>query len=147
MAPPKTCSQKVSKEELAMTGMILWFLWKRRNDLVWNGKRISDRGLINLIGVSLSQWQHAQTLFKTTGPMQSTCVNQSWTKPDHGWIKCNVDAVVFSDMRRIDFGFILPGAMIAAKNGLMHGPMESNVVKALSCREVLAFELVEDNGI
>ncbi|KAM7491307.1 hypothetical protein LguiA_034228 [Lonicera macranthoides] len=45
-----------STEDFFIVAMILWALWKRRNDVVWNTKNWSDFSVVRRALDSLSQW-------------------------------------------------------------------------------------------
>jgi hypothetical protein len=70
--------------------LILWVVWRNRNDKVWNDVKESGRSL----GIAvLQQWQQwnsvQQHSLSTTQQQQPT---SSWQKPAINWYKCNVDA-------------------------------------------------------
>ncbi|EEF30380.1 conserved hypothetical protein [Ricinus communis] len=65
-----------------------------------------------------------------------------WTCPVEGWLKCNIDVVVFVANNRLGFGFIFQndsGTFRAATNGLISGPLDPQVAEALSLREDLCW--------
>ena len=67
---------------------------------------------------------------------------QKWQKPNEGWFKCNVDAALLNQYNQIGYGCVIrddQGEFIAARNGVLNGPMNPALAKALSCKEALSW--------
>ena len=65
-----------------------------------------------------------------------------WIRPEPGWLKCNIDAAIFNQQDYIGTGWVIrneDGAMVAAKNGILHGFIDPAVAEALSCRKALSW--------
>jgi hypothetical protein len=79
-----------AKENHDTTGcfaLILWVVWRNRNDKVWNDVKESGRSL----GIAvLQQWNSVQQHSHST--TQQQLPTSSWQKPAINWYKCNVDA-------------------------------------------------------
>ena len=61
-----------------------------------------------------------------------------WEKPKFGWVKCNVDAVVFASQGKIGFGCVLrssEGCFLAARCAGMAGSFGAQEAEALGIRE------------
>ena len=53
----------------------------------------------------LKQWKDA---YSSDGDfINSRVVETRWTKPQHNWSKCNVDAATFGGLSQLGFGFVL----------------------------------------
>ena len=73
---------------------------------------------------NLIDWKMASTAQYDN--VQTGCddATKTWRKPDIGWLKCNVDVVIFSQQGLIRYGCVIRnehGSLIAAKNGLIFG--------------------------
>ena len=71
-----------------------------------------------------------------------TDLSVRWTKPEAGWLKCNVDAAIFNQEGYIGFGCVIrneEGVKVAAKNGILYGVLDPAMAEAMSCREVLSW--------
>lgn len=67
---------------------------------MWNAK-FRSAVLVHLHGVGfLSEWCAANPL-----AMSNTASSSSlWRRPSFGWVKCNVDAVVFEALNKLGHG-------------------------------------------
>ncbi|KAH9724792.1 putative reverse transcriptase/RNA-dependent DNA polymerase [Citrus sinensis] len=133
------------KEDCKLVVMVCWWLWLNRNDKVWNGHSSSARSLVNVAGHYLFSWQEAKRKnFITVEEEQEQLGHGSvcWGKPPQGWLKCNVDAGVFSSQSRYSFGGVIRdsgGAFIAAKCQRFPGLFRPREAEALAVCEALSW--------
>ena len=121
-----------------MSAMIVWSIWNNRNDLVWNENRKQDALVIRTVHDSVIQCQLACANHHTGSQISVEDKVHTWRKPV--WLKCNVDVAIFNQKCCIGHGCVLKnrqGLLVAAKNGLMHGPLDPMVAEAMSCKEAL----------
>lgn len=131
-----------NSEAIQLSCVILWSLWKNRNDVIWKNLRKWPSAIVNLAGSFLAQWQHAQILINGDLLSDQNSGVVSWCKPACGWLKCNVDGAVFSSESKLGFGMVLrnsEGTMIAARCGSILGPADSVLAEAVSFREALSW--------
>lgn len=74
--------------------MILWWLWKWRNNFIFQGK---DKQISNRIEWIRNQQREITEAFKETGPVQgihNRYINKmiKWQVPEEGWVAINTDA-------------------------------------------------------
>ncbi|KAL9433206.1 hypothetical protein AB3S75_028098 [Citrus x aurantiifolia] len=66
----------------------------------------------------------------------------SWEKPEFGWVKRNVDAVVFASQERIELGCVIhnsDGRFFAARCVGRFGTFSAREAEALGIREALSW--------
>jgi len=86
--------------------MMLWCLWRRRNDKVWDGETKDERLVVQLARELLSQWCTVRD--KNEQQQQPLpCIQQEWQPPEPDYIKCNVDAALFRQERAFGIGMCL----------------------------------------
>jgi ribonuclease HI len=81
-----------AEEETGIAGgvaLILWAVWRNRNEKVWNGATDSGRS----IGITaMQQWQQWSSVQHQHASVQQQQHTLTWQKPPMNWFKCNVDA-------------------------------------------------------
>ena len=134
---------KCSKEECNLVVMVCWKLWLNRNDKVWNGHNGRAKSLVNAAGHYLFQWQEAKRKnFIIIEKVQLGHGSVCWVKPPLGWLKCNVDARIFSSQGRYSFGGVIRdygGGFVAAKCQSFSGLFRPREAEALAVREALSW--------
>lgn len=86
---------------------MLWCIWRRRNDKVWEGEVQNVRMAVQLAREGIFQWQNARKCQKNSEQQQEQQQNISWQPPDQGYVKCNVDAALFSDQKCFGVGMCI----------------------------------------
>ncbi|CAH9097981.1 unnamed protein product [Cuscuta epithymum] len=71
--------------------MILWSLWKRRNDVVWKKIAHTEQGVRRCAESTLHGWREAQ-IQKGGAQSHLQRPEERWKSPRSGWVKVNVDA-------------------------------------------------------
>ncbi|KAK6116806.1 hypothetical protein DH2020_049436 [Rehmannia glutinosa] len=131
-----------SPDDKCMSVMILWDLWYNRNEIVWNRKSKSAHQVLNLASSLLFQWQVAQVAEVANWNVSHSDGAMRWKRPNAGWLKCNVDAAVFTQSQKLGYSGVLrdeKGKFIAAIQGDLRGPMTPKVAEAMNFREVLSW--------
>ncbi|KAH9769784.1 putative reverse transcriptase/RNA-dependent DNA polymerase [Citrus sinensis] len=124
--------------------MICWRIWIHRNDIIWNNKISSVQQVLNSAGQLLYQWQVAkkQVYYVDDDVHRLAHGAVSWERPKFGWVKCNVDAVVFESQRRIGFGCVLcnsDGCFLATRCAGRPGIFRAREAEALSIQEAFSW--------
>jgi ribonuclease HI len=81
-----------AEEEHGIAGcvaLILWAMWRNRNDKVWNGIKESGRSIGIVV---MQQWQQWSSVQHHHASVQQQHHTLTWQKPPMNWYKCNVDA-------------------------------------------------------
>ncbi|XP_013623801.1 PREDICTED: uncharacterized protein LOC106329670 [Brassica oleracea var. oleracea] len=72
---------------------ILWHLWKRRNEVNFQGRCFSATDLVQKATQDADEWFAAQTVEeewqRKENPIKTT-TKKNWTPPEQGWNKCNI---------------------------------------------------------
>ncbi|KAG5033819.1 hypothetical protein JHK85_009120 [Glycine max] len=76
--------------------MILWSIWKNRNEKVWNNLDISPATSISLSDQFYSEWSHARRKSNNIPSLPAQQVHGTWEPPPLGYITCNV--AIFQDI-------------------------------------------------
>lgn len=82
--------------------LMIWGLWKRRNDKVWDNVTKPIQVSIQCALDLLFGWQEARKeKMLNSGAAVSRCSNEVavWSRPAAEKLKCNVDAILFEDGR------------------------------------------------
>ena len=72
---------------------IVWYLWKYRNGIIFEGKQSSAEELVIKIKEEADFWMLAQKNEKQRlreDQEAMTVVKKSWSCPPSGWLKCNI---------------------------------------------------------
>ncbi|XVF50659.1 hypothetical protein PTKIN_Ptkin04bG0119700 [Pterospermum kingtungense] len=96
-----------SNDDHASVVMVIWQIWRNRNDVVWKGRRGSASHLVHAGLNFLQQWVMAQSLLRGTGMNAGVIGDMKWQKPPSGSIKCNVDAAIFQALSKVGYGCII----------------------------------------
>ena len=89
----------------------------------------------------LKQWRHAKESQSVQDHRRIATSVARWTRPETGWIKCNIDVAIFNQEGYMGYGWVIKneeGIMIALKNGVMNGLLDPTMVEARSCRKALS---------
>lgn len=80
-------AQVSSKQTFEMVLMLMWSIWRARNDLLWSGTRTTPRE----ITVRDEEWLSVYHRWHLPCKEPRNLMKQRWSKPPEGWIKCNFD--------------------------------------------------------
>ncbi|XP_074363041.1 uncharacterized protein LOC141703396 [Apium graveolens] len=81
------------REEVERIVMIMWSLWKNRNNIVWNQKSMEASEVISSANICLNQWKNAQdkSFDNFLGFMTQADGKERWEPPQLGEVKINTD--------------------------------------------------------
>lgn len=93
-----TLMQSLAEPLRKTAAMLCWALWKRRNDLIWEGIVQLIEVVVSKTMDFLSEWKAARNSVSTWAAREDSvqAVEYYWRKPDVGSYKCNVDAAIFN---------------------------------------------------
>ncbi|CAL1353547.1 unnamed protein product [Linum trigynum] len=80
-------------EILEKLGILLWLMWNERNNHMFNKKKAEEW---EIVGRALAYWEEFQ-LHHTKEKEEREGRNDTWEKPQEGWVKLNVDAAVLAE--------------------------------------------------
>jgi ribonuclease HI len=95
-----------SEEDRATAGcfaLILWTVWKNRNDKVWNDVKESGRSIGIKVLQHWQQWCSVQHHLQSSSQQQQHL--STWQKPPMSWYKCNVDAGFHKERNKVTAGW------------------------------------------
>lgn len=131
-----------SINNLEITSVVLWSIWQNRNEEVWTG---TSKPAIFVYHTALdlySNWHDANVppLNTISIPRQQGSV--SWQPPQELFVKCNVDASIFSSLNKAGYGCIIRnhiGAVVAAIHGNLPGISNTSLAEAMGIRDALSW--------
>ncbi|KAL1090810.1 hypothetical protein V6Z11_D07G115200 [Gossypium hirsutum] len=83
--------------------IVLWSVWLHRNLFIWTGTAASPTHMIQTADNFLQHWVE-----RTEGaPNVVNDFRASWSRPEQGFLKCNVDAATFSNAGCTSFTTVL----------------------------------------
>ena len=77
-----------------LAAMVSWSLWNNRNDIVWKGRSRQAAEIIKYAEELLREWQHAKDGQRQI-QRRTTSNEATWLRLEIGWLKCNIDAIIF----------------------------------------------------
>ncbi|XP_073019350.1 uncharacterized protein [Primulina eburnea] len=123
--------------EVGKAIMIMWGLWKQRNDKLWNNKHCTSAQLVHGALQTLYDWLQAKKrgsqFHPTVQRAAPTC--KRWHKPPPHFLKCNTDATMFTNNNTFGLSSVLRdenGEFMACR--MQHSPGNTMVKEC----EVLA---------
>ncbi|XP_024634419.1 uncharacterized protein [Medicago truncatula] len=99
--PTSSCADIPQQQLFAV---ILWSLWKHRNNKVWNNVTETAQQTGERAMNFLSSWKNAQDVRNQNTNRNTHGVIDSWEKPSPGRFKCNVDASFSTTLNKVGFG-------------------------------------------
>ena len=83
----------LNEEDKRVWLWILWNLWKRRNEMLFEGRCVSAEELVQTAVKEANEWFTAQLVEEEWAQVEKinrTLVHPKWTPPIHDWIMCNI---------------------------------------------------------
>jgi ribonuclease HI len=130
---------RLTADECKDIAMILWCIWRRRNDKVWDGELKPVSIAIQLAREVLFQWQTArQTTAAPQQPQQQQTIQ--WQPSAQGVLKCNVDAAIFNEQKSFGTGICIRdhrGHVIRASTNWYEGNPLPHEAEAVGLRDAI----------
>ncbi|KAJ1408181.1 Ribonuclease H-like superfamily [Sesbania bispinosa] len=120
--------------------MMLWALWKRRNEKVWDGVQRTAREIVNRSQEAIHDWVAVKKSRDTAIDLVVTSNSTCWYPPQNGKVKCNVDAALFQDNNSYGVGLCVrdeKGNFIKAKIFYHSGTPPARKAEALGVLDAL----------
>ncbi|XP_062102876.1 uncharacterized protein LOC133813856 [Humulus lupulus] len=135
---------QLKREKRQWAVMLLWALWKSRNDLVWQQRGSEVDEVIVLEKTVLNQWISAQdrSFDLSMGLVTQTDGSEHWNPPADGMIKLNTDAALFEASQTFSFSCVArdsTGALIEAFAKNDWGAVTPEAAEALGIKEALSW--------
>lgn len=93
-----------STEECERIMATTWAIWRCRNLIVWNDKRMSPVDVIHMAAWAITEWKEVKQ--PSLEPRRSTTCRQ-WHKPPRNFVKLIIDASFFSDSLQTGVGMVV----------------------------------------
>jgi ribonuclease HI len=119
--------------------MLIWMLWKNRNNCVWNQEKETGQ---QLGYKALSFWFEWQSVQRAYGNEEQQVQQQylSWQPPPRDKYKCNVDVGVHKDVKKTSTGWCVRdfrGNFVMGGSSWIDGICSSNEGEALALLEAM----------
>ncbi|XP_074378327.1 uncharacterized protein LOC141719860 [Apium graveolens] len=129
--------------------MVIWALWKNRNDIIWNQKGMESSEVLVSAHLCFNQWKSAQdkTFDNYLGFMTQADGKEHLELPTEGKVKINTDAAIFEESRRFSYAFIARnhrGDLVEAVSSCKQGIVDPVLAEAIGVREALSW--VKERG-
>ncbi|KAF2313843.1 hypothetical protein GH714_018249 [Hevea brasiliensis] len=122
---------------------ILWNIWQHRNSSIWRNQTSTSSKIVSGAEIYLSEWTCAQE--RSSGPVladRRDSVPLSWIRPTSGYLKCNVDASIFSHCNCSGYARVIHdhrGAFKVGYGGVLLGSPTPREVEGLALRQILSW--------
>lgn len=130
-----------TRAQCALLALICWSLWNRRNKWLWNRVSVSIFGTTSSAMNLLTDWKTAQVDHVKHASASNINVRR-WQAPQQNWVKINMDAAIFADIRTIGIGGIIRdanGKFLKAICKKVEGSWSPREAEALSLKEILSW--------
>ncbi|CAJ2647435.1 unnamed protein product [Trifolium pratense] len=109
---------RLDKDQQEFFSVMVWSIWKRRNNQVWDNITDSDQTVVERARHLITSWRDAQQIRSLTNTVQTVPQKMIWVKPSHGRYKCNVDASFSLTHNKVGIGMCIRddhGRFVAAR--------------------------------
>ncbi|XP_061993305.1 uncharacterized protein LOC133711157 [Rosa rugosa] len=138
------CYTVVSLSSFSLLLMLLWGVWKERNQRLWSGKFRSAHQVYFQVVTLFHSFKAARIHEK----VKLGCQVKPWCPSSAGWLKANIDGAFDMTTRSGGLGVVIrdsDGTVVAGACGTCTDVASPMVVEALACR--LACKVVVDNNL
>ncbi|KAJ1418166.1 Ribonuclease H-like superfamily [Sesbania bispinosa] len=122
--------------------MVLWSLWKQRNEKVWEGVQRATSEVVTRAQEAFTDWNCVKSCGEVGITSVVTSHNFCWFPPQAGRVKCNVDAALFADQNGFGVGLCLrddKGQYIKSNVLYHHGSPPPREAEALGLLDALSW--------
>ncbi|KAF2308605.1 hypothetical protein GH714_011267 [Hevea brasiliensis] len=96
------------KQPIARSFMILWGLWVKRNQLVWQGKSCTGQDVVDMALSCLADWEASQSCYQQyVSPVSRMSIVDHWFPPPMSFYKCNIDAGIFELEKKFSYAAVV----------------------------------------
>ncbi|KAG2689722.1 hypothetical protein I3760_09G152300 [Carya illinoinensis] len=100
-------AQNLTTEEMEEVAVVMWRIWLRRNQLVFENSFMPPKQLINIAREQLREFQMAQVVAEHPNPIRGLMGQVGWVKPTAGSVKVNWDAALDQKKGKAGFGIVI----------------------------------------
>ncbi|XP_073015284.1 uncharacterized protein [Primulina eburnea] len=135
--------QQVDVESLENIAMVLWGIWRARNEKIWNRIVRPADSIVSSAIQFLTDWKAVRNI--TTNPEGTThreVERFPWIKPQAPTLKCNVDASVQNGSGLFGVGMVLrdyEGVFVSARTNAFPGRALVKEAEAMAIKEALSW--------
>lgn len=124
--------------------MVCWYLWKSRNEVVWNKKFTKVYIIIARAKQYLEQWRNAQRHVSVSNftLLVDGDGSSTWVRPPEFEIKISVDAAMFCESNASEIGLVVRGSngeVLQAKTVLFNELLDPDMAELLAMKEALSW--------
>lgn len=134
-------SVKLEKSQLENFCMVLWSVWKERNNYVHAKPYKTPEVILSNAMNFLLEFQKAKWCIEGA-PVSKTPGHTNWCIPDEGALKLNVDATLFNELSFMGVGIIIRndrGVVLATQSIKIIGKFNPLTVELCAIRAGLVF--------
>ncbi|PRQ38614.1 putative ribonuclease H-like domain, reverse transcriptase zinc-binding domain-containing protein [Rosa chinensis] len=128
------CLEILSQDEFALLLVLLWSIWKERNQRLWSRK-------FKTLHQVYFQVRNFVQLLKSSTSRRSRGVvrpRRSWLPPPSGWLKANIDGAFNQDSHCGGIGVLIrdsTGSIVGGFCGKISNVLSPDIVEAMAGRE------------
>jgi ribonuclease HI len=135
----KMC-QSSGRKEAGRAAMLLWVLWKNRNNWVWNHEKEHGQHLEYKAMQLWHEWEAVQLVYSSSTQQEQQPRLVTWQPPPQGKYKCNIDVGVHGEEKKTSMGWCVRdhrGQFVLGGTSWIYGNCTSNEGEALALLEAM----------
>jgi ribonuclease HI len=135
----KMC-QSSGRKEAGRAAMLLWVLWKNRNNWVWNHEKEHGQHLGYKAMQLWHEWEAIQLVYSSSTQQEQQPRLVTWQPPPQGKYKCNIDVGVHGEEKKTSMGWCVRdhrGQFVLGGTSWIYGNCTSNEGEALALLEAM----------
>jgi hypothetical protein len=132
--------QSLNHEQMEFFCVMVWSIWKRRNNKVWDNVVDSDQAVIERANHLITGWRNAQKLRNLANTAPTDPQQTVWVKPNSGRYKCNVDASFSFNRNKVGLGMCIRddhGRFVAARTQWLEPILDVEIGEAIGLLQAL----------
>jgi hypothetical protein len=130
----------LNQEQQANFSVLLWSIWKRRNNKVWNNISETNTTVCERARHLITSWKQAQQIRSSANISQLIQQHIHWEKPSHEEYKCNIDASFSPTRNKVGLGMCIRGdhgRYVAAKTEWLSPILDVEIGEAMGLLSAL----------